>query len=83
MQEARALGVKWPTGLLLHGPPGCGKTLLVRAVVEECGAVLHCLDAGGVFGSYAGESERHIRQAFAKANKVRINTNIDSRAHIA
>jgi len=35
--EGAALGVQWPKGLLLHGPPGCGKTLLVRTVVGELG----------------------------------------------
>jgi SpoVK/Ycf46/Vps4 family AAA+-type ATPase len=64
---AAALGVRWPRGLLLHGPPGCGKTLLVRAVARECGAVVHTLSAADVFGSFAGESERRLRDAFAAA----------------
>lgn len=35
--EARQLGVRWPRGLLLHGPPGCGKTLMVQAVAGVVG----------------------------------------------
>jgi SpoVK/Ycf46/Vps4 family AAA+-type ATPase len=67
---AASLGVRWPRGLLLHGPPGCGKTLLVRAVAAECGAEVRVLTAGDVFGSFAGESERRLRDAFAGARAV-------------
>eukprot|EP00854_Cymbomonas_tetramitiformis_P006299 gene6299-7550_t len=62
--QAAHFGVSWPRGLLLHGPPGVGKTLLVKSVAEEAGAALHMLTAGNVFGSYAGESERRVRDAF-------------------
>ena len=65
--EGAALGVAWPRGVLLHGPPGCGKTLLVRAAAEEFGARLHVVTAASVFGAYLGESERRLREAFAAA----------------
>eukprot|EP00891_Asterochloris_glomerata_P007187 jgi/Astpho2/7187/Aster-01505 len=71
------LGVDWPRGLLLHGPPGCGKTLAARFVAEECGARLHSISAAQIFGAYtgkrktlcppAGESERRLREAFEGA----------------
>ncbi|GLC33083.1 hypothetical protein PLESTB_000372400 [Pleodorina starrii] len=65
--EGAALGVRWPRGLLLHGPPGCGKTLLVQAVAAEAGARLHVVTAARVTGAYTGESERRLREAFAEA----------------
>ena len=64
---AAALGVRWPRGVLLHGPPGCGKSLLVAAAAARCGAVLHRLSAGDVVGAWAGESERNLRAAFVAA----------------
>jgi len=59
--------VTWPRGVLLHGPPGCGKTAAVRAVAAECGAAVHELGAAAVFGALTGESERRLRDAFGAA----------------
>mmetsp|Transcript_38284 Transcript_38284/g.108230 ORF Transcript_38284/g.108230 Transcript_38284/m.108230 type:complete len:577 (+) Transcript_38284:1138-2868(+) len=65
--EAASLGVRWPSGLLLHGPPGTGKTAAVAAVAAECGAELHSVTASSIFGAFQGESERRLREAFAAA----------------
>lgn len=53
-REAAQLGVRWPSGLLLHGPPGCGKTAAVHAVAKECGAALHLVTAATIVGAYQG-----------------------------
>ncbi|KAL3693889.1 hypothetical protein R1sor_007540 [Riccia sorocarpa] len=68
-QEAASLGLKWPRGLLLHGPPGTGKTSLVHALAKESGAHFTSLSAGFLHRSFAGESERLMREAFAEAAK--------------
>ncbi|GIL63369.1 hypothetical protein Vafri_17437 [Volvox africanus] len=68
-EDGAALGVRWPGGLLLHGSPGCGKTLLVQAVAAEAGASLHVVTAARVTGAYTGESERRLREAFARAQE--------------
>lgn len=52
--EAERLGLKWPRGVLLHGPPGCGKTSLVHAVAAEAGAVVQSVSASTIFGPYQG-----------------------------
>ena len=68
-EEARKLGVKFPRGLLLHGPPGTGKTEAVRAVAEEAGAEILSVSSGDVAGAYAGESEKRLRKVFERARK--------------
>lgn len=54
--EAEEIGIAWPTGVLVSGPPGCGKTLLVRSVAAACGAQLQEVPASGIYSaSYAGK----------------------------
>ncbi len=57
----------WPTGILLFGPPGCGKTLLVAAAANEVNAILYTLDAATVMSKWLGESEKNIAVLFARA----------------
>lgn len=57
----------WPTGILLYGPPGCGKTLLVAAASNEIGATLYSLDAAQVMSKWLGESEKNIAELFSRA----------------
>ena len=60
-------GVPTPKGVLLHGPPGSGKTLIANALVEETGA--HCVVINGpeIMARKGGESEANLRQAFEEA----------------
>jgi SpoVK/Ycf46/Vps4 family AAA+-type ATPase len=57
----------WPTGILLFGPPGCGKTLLVAAAANEVNAILYTLDAATVMSKWLGESEKNITTLFSRA----------------
>jgi transitional endoplasmic reticulum ATPase len=61
------LGIKPPKGILLYGPPGCGKTLLGRAVATESEANFITIKGPEVFSKWVGESEKAIREVFRKA----------------
>ena len=63
----KRLGVQPPKGVLLIGPPGCGKTMLARAVATESEANFISIKGPEVFSKWVGESERAIREVFRKA----------------
>ncbi|GLI63444.1 hypothetical protein VaNZ11_006416, partial [Volvox africanus] len=62
-----ALGLPAATGVLLYGPPGCGKTLVAKAVANESGANFISIKGPELLNKYVGESERAVRQLFARA----------------
>jgi len=61
------LGIDAPKGVLLHGPPGCGKTLIARAVANETAAYFTHVSGPEVIHKYYGESEKHLRAIFEEA----------------
>jgi len=63
----KRVGVRPPKGILLFGPPGCGKTLLARAVATESEANFISIKGPEVFSKWVGESEKAIREVFRKA----------------
>ncbi|MDB5684938.1 MAG: ATPase [Sphingomonas bacterium] len=64
------LGVDPPKGVLLHGPPGTGKTRLARAVANESHAEFFHIAGPEIMGSAYGESEKRLREIFEQANKA-------------
>jgi len=63
------LGIDPPKGVLLHGPPGCGKTLIARAVANETDAFFISISGPEVMAKYYGESEARLRSVFEQAQK--------------
>ncbi len=61
------MGIKPPKGALVYGPPGCGKTLLGRALATETGANMILVRGPEILSKWMGESEKAIREIFRKA----------------
>ncbi|SMQ69336.1 transitional endoplasmic reticulum ATPase [Altererythrobacter xiamenensis] len=64
------LGVDPPKGVLLHGPPGTGKTRLAQAVANESDAEFFTINGPEIMGSGYGESEKRLREVFEEASRV-------------
>ncbi|XP_029305231.1 nuclear valosin-containing protein-like isoform X2 [Cottoperca gobio] len=65
-EQFKALGLSAPSGVLLAGPPGCGKTLLAKAVANESGLNFISVKGPELLNMYVGESERAVRQVFQR-----------------
>ncbi|XWS11436.1 hypothetical protein CRYUN_Cryun38cG0082800 [Craigia yunnanensis] len=66
----RWLGVRPMAGILLHGPPGCGKTKLAHAIANETGVPFYKISATEVVSGVPGASEENIRELFSKAYRT-------------
>jgi len=63
------VGINPPRGVLLHGPAGCGKTMIGQALSTESGAFFFLINGPEVISGKAGESESHLRRCFEEAEK--------------
>jgi SpoVK/Ycf46/Vps4 family AAA+-type ATPase len=59
----------WPRGILLFGPPGCGKTLLAAAVATEIDANFVSIDAASIMSKWLGEAEQNVAKLFGSVRK--------------
>jgi len=66
-ETLRSLGIRLPSGILLEGPPGNGKTLLARATAGEAGLPFFAVSATDFASKWVGESENNIRELFERA----------------
>ncbi len=69
-KEAEDYGLKKPRGLLTIGMPGCGKSLVCKAISNSWNMPLLRLDFGKLFGSLVGDSEKNAREAIAQAEAI-------------
>jgi transitional endoplasmic reticulum ATPase len=68
--KLKAMGVRPSRGVLLYGAPGCGKTTMVRAVASASGMGFLKANGAELFSAFLGESERILRQLFARARAL-------------
>jgi transitional endoplasmic reticulum ATPase len=70
-ESARRFGVEPPTGLLLAGPPGTGKTTVAKVLAAQARASFYPISAADVISKWVGDSEQNIRQLFERARENR------------
>ena len=66
----------WPRGILLYGPPGCGKTLLAAAAAAEIDGYFINVDAAAMMSKWLGEAEKNVSKLFSMARKLNENENV-------
>ena len=69
-ESYKKLGIRAPRGILLHGPPGCSKTTIAKAVANSGGFSFYSLSGATIYSCYVGESERIVREAFRSARQA-------------
>ena len=60
----------WPRGMLLYGPPGCGKTMLAAATAAEINGYFISIDAASIMSKWLGEAEKNVAKLFTEARKL-------------
>ncbi|MBR9690006.1 MAG: CDC48 family AAA ATPase, partial [Candidatus Altiarchaeota archaeon] len=65
-----SLGIEPPKGVLIYGPPGCGKTMIAKAVANEANANFIAIKGPELLSKWVGESERAVRKIFRKARQM-------------
>ncbi|HZA64790.1 MAG TPA: AAA family ATPase [Nitrososphaeraceae archaeon] len=66
----------WPRGILLYGPPGCGKTLLAAAAAAEIDGYFINVDAAAMMSKWLGEAEKNVSKLFSMSRKLNENENV-------
>src|SRR5579884_3695785 len=76
MKRADLFPLGWPRGILLYGPPGCGKTLLAAAAAAEIDGYFINVDAASMMSKWLGEAEKNISKLFTMARKLNENEGV-------
>ena len=76
MKRSDLFPLGWPRGILLYGPPGCGKTLLAAAAAAEIDGYFINVDAAAMMSKWLGEAEKNVSKLFRMANKLLETENI-------
>lgn len=69
-EHFQRLGIEPPSGALMFGPPGCGKTLIAKAMASECGVNFISIKGPQLLSKWFGEAEENVRDIFQKARQA-------------